>query len=280
MGFLRNLITEDPDDVRVRAYLAEGPPGPRTDWLAANASLRIAGTPIAQRERLGEVVTVPDLAPSSEVVRQVMAQDRDLSAWVARKAVMQLKAVLSGAITGDLAGDFRLGFAAMGLEIPDRGQVGFLDGNSAKSLSDTQAEAAKAMGNLTIEMMKILVTPAQERPRLAGWDFYVDLYTGGSGQDVETMAYDLTAWVSVLVARLLNEGRVPPVPFLTAEFRHVPRLQEAAWYPNPAKHGEIVNGVATLQRYWDGQRWTDRVRIRDTSGWQTGSFSLHDRPSD
>src|SRR4051794_34766791 len=137
----------DPDDERVRAYLSEGQSGPRTDWLAAAAVVRIAATPVAARERYGEAVGVRELAPATELVRELMIQDRDLSAWIARKSVVQLKAVIGGAMSGDFARDFAEAFAAMGVEFPNgQGEARFI-GDGGARFSDLERDAAQAFAD-------------------------------------------------------------------------------------------------------------------------------------
>lgn len=286
MGFLQRLTGPDPDEERIRAYLAGGLLGPRTEWLAWGAVARIAETPAASPEQFGTVVTVRELAPVAELVRGSMAQDRDLSAWIARKSLVNLNALLGAAMDGGFASSFELGFAGMGLESPE-GQGGVTFSAAAGAdVPESDAEAARALADIVIMLMTVVAAPKDERPRLPGWGLFVDLYTGASGADVETTAYDITAWTGVLVARLLNTGRFTrDLPLLSqamkdAATKGVPRLTVAGWYPNPPKQGEIVNGVPAFQRYWDGSGWTDRVRVRSGRDWTTGEYSLHDPPVD
>jgi hypothetical protein len=274
MGFFTTRA--DPDEQRIRAYLAEGHDGPRTDWLASAAVLRIAETPIAAPSRSGTVVALPDLQPATRLVRELMAQDRELSAWITRKMVVQLNSVLQYAMTGDFATDFATAFAEMGL-VSEPGAVRFA---RPHDLPREQADGAKAMADIVICLMTILVTPAAERPRQAGWDVFVNLYTQRT-EESESLAYDLIAWMAVMSARLRNTDRFTrPVPYFGAEWRHVPRLTAAGWYPNPGKHGQLVDGVPAFQRRWDGRGWTQQVRMRTGRQWQTADITLFHAPTD
>lgn len=269
----------DPEETRVREYLAQGPPGPRTEWLMWRCVHRMGELPIAAAEHFGQVVTVADLQPATQAVCEVMQQDRDLSAWIARKAALNLQVLIDGAMPGDFGTSLQRAFSAMGLSsLVGQEGVAFVNG-AGDGLPHDEANAAKAMGDLVIMMMTILVTPAPERPQTAGWSFFVELYTNTSG-DAEERAYDLIAWMAVMIARARAAGAfTADVPFFSPQWARVPRLTEPGWYPNPPKHGEAISGVSQFQRHWDGTRWTDRVRVMTRSGWQVGSDSLHDAPS-
>jgi len=235
--------------------------------------------PIAQPDCVGRLVTSESLDEASSLVREIMIQDRDLSAWVARKALVQFKAVADGWMSGDFGHAFEAGYAAMGLHAATGGgNVRILDGRDEST--QEQREGAGAMGALAINLL-LAITSDPARRDHAAWRIYENLYTGADGTDVETLAYEIVAWVSVLLARLSNAGSlVGEVPFLNSQYRVVPIMAQAGWYPNPPNVGPIVMGDATFQRYWDGT-WTDRVRARSARGdWELLSMSLHGRPDD
>jgi hypothetical protein len=114
-----------------------------------------------------------------------------------------------------------------------------------------------------------------------GAQFYVNLYTGEDGSDVEGFAYELIAWFAAVLARLGNRGLVSSeAPQFNTAFGRVPRLTRPGWYPNPPKFGDTSSGDAEVQRYWDGAQWTARARVRRGRDWQEMEHSLHSIPVD
>jgi hypothetical protein len=281
MGFLRGRKEADPDEERIRAYVVAGPPGSRKEWIMWSAVQRIAETRVAARELAGTVVSLAELAPASQIVRDVMSQDRDLTGKLVRKSIVNLKFLLSDGMRDAFPRSFEVAFAAMGLESPEgQGGVIFAAGASG-GLDDNDAQVAKNLGDLTIMFLQLLLAPAPERPREAGWETYVDLQTGRTGEDGEALSYDLVAWIAVMICRLRNTGQIKSgLPFFEAHFRHIPRLTEAGWYPAPNRACELVDGIAPIQRYWDGARWTDRTRLRSGRDWHEHSLSLHAIPTE
>jgi hypothetical protein len=280
VGFFKRTA-EPQEEPTSREYLRIAPPGPRTSTLAASCVVQTRETPLSSAARFGELVTVGALEPISQLVRRIMFQDRDLSAWIARKSIVQLKSVLgSPGMSGDLAADLDAAFAGVGLQAPSGGAV-HIDPDSRTGLSDADADGATGLGAAAIGLLVTLTaSSAAERRASASWSVYEDLYTGASGKDVEALGYDITAWVSLVLARMLNAGRLADdAPLFGPTYRQAPVMMGPGWYPNPGKVGGIVDGDAALQRFWDGA-WTDRVRIHKDRGWTLATVSLHDPPTD
>jgi hypothetical protein len=276
VGFFRTVGSADPDEERIRAYVADGRVGfPREDLLFSAAVLRVAETPVAAANRVGTPLTGTDLVATSEVIRTLMVQDRDLSAKIVRKAARMVSAVVSG-MPGDFGRNFGAAFATMGIDVGDGAGIAKLTAGSADRLADSEREPAQALAELVTVLVVMLAQPSEQQRAHPGWSFYSDLYSGASGEDVEGLAYDLIAWIAVMVARLLNKGQIAPTPVFSSDRKRVPRLTEPGWYPAPNKKTELVDGVAPVQRYWDGSSWTDRIRIRDGRDWQIASVPLHD----
>lgn len=117
--------------------------------------------------------------------------------------------------------------------------------------------------------------------RFEEYRFYVELYTGAPGRDVESIAYEIIAWEAIAVGRLMNTGRIRSgMVTMGPAYQTVPAMEVAGWYPNPQKLGGIIDGDAVLQRYWDGTNWTSKMRKRDGRRWIEGKVSLHDPPVD
>lgn len=263
------------DDDMSSAYLAMAQPGPRTTALAASCVVLARELPIAGAQRFRELLTVSALEPASRLVRDVMASDRDLSAWVARKSLVQFKSVAAGpAMRGQFADNFDLGLAAVGLAAPGAGVIAVIPG-AGTGLSQLDRDGATGFGGVAIALLETIVAESAARSRTAGWSVYEDLYIGASGEDVETLAYDITAWTAVMLARLLNAGHIAgDLPLFGAAYRVAPPLNAPGWYPNPANHGGVASGVAPVQRFWDGA-WSDRIRVRQGRSWTEHEASLH-----
>ncbi|MDQ8043128.1 MAG: hypothetical protein AAGC46_00850 [Solirubrobacteraceae bacterium] len=278
MGLFGKTPAPAPEDLTSRQYVAVAPPGPRTTNLASAAYLAVRSLPIASAERFGALLTIAEVSAATETVRALMIQDRDLSGWVARKALVQLHAILGGAMSNDYGQNLERAYSAAGFVAPPGG-VPVRPSEPAPHLDDTQLAGSIGLGTLVQALLSaVVVKDVDANP--GGMAQLSDLYTGASGEDVETTAYDVIAWVSIVLSRLDHGGEFStPVPFFDEQFRAIPRLARAGWYPNPANAGGIENGDARFQRFWDGA-WTDRVRLREGKGWSTGSVSLHQMPSD
>jgi hypothetical protein len=274
VGFFSSLKESNPDDGRIRAYLDGAPPGSRLDWLAWGGFLRVADTPIAAADAFGRPVTVADVRPAAELVRGVMRQDRDLTGPLVRKALVNLKSVVAGMMSGAGEADTARAFEAMGVDLREEGFSDFLPG-VAEGFCEEDAAGARALADVVGSLLLLVLTDPRERPALGVWTLYSEFFAAEPGGERETLAYDLVAWIDVLIARLFNTGSATRPPFLTDQFRHVPELTEPGWYPTPNKNANVVDGVATLQRYWDGI-WTDDVRVKSGRDWKSGSHSLDD----
>jgi len=259
-----------------REYLSSAPPGPRTDNLAISCVQQIVELDVTHRSRFGEPLTVAALGKASGLVRETMTQDRDLSAWIARKGAVILDAVLRGGMRGGFEANMDRAFGAAGLEIGSS----MLVRDDRARLSKVDRDTAESLGKACLALVVIVGSQPTDwtvRERR----FYVSLFTGQDGADAEGFAYELIAWIGVVIGRLYHRGLVGlSEPLLNPAFRQVPRLTRAGWYPNPPKFGDTSSGDAPFQRYWDGAQWTARVRVRQEQAWREAEYSLHDPPSE
>lgn len=86
---------------------------------------------------------------------------------------------------------------------------------------------------------------------------------------------------SLALARLWNSSRLAPdIPTFRAEYRDIPRLNGAGWYPHPSKARRLPNGNAEVRCHWDGARWTDRCQIWSEGRWTDVVWSPHAPPAD
>jgi hypothetical protein len=260
-----------------REYLASAPPGPRTEVLSSACVLQLREFPLADRTHRGQPLYGAEFAEATALVSGVMHQDRDLSAWVARKAMVNLDIMMRAGMAGSEADNMATAFAMVGLD-----EKAELQAEHTSRLDDDARTEAVGLAGCAVSVL-VAIRERKSHPR--GWrssdhPLYEDLFTGASGAQVERLAYEITAWASVVVARLMNADLFTRVlPTLAPSYREVPKLHRPGWYPNPSRTGEIVGGVAEVQRYWDGQ-WTDRVRLRSRGGWQMLTAPLHAPPTD
>ena len=205
-----------------------------------------------------------------------MPQDRDLSGWIARKGAVIFHSVFSGGMNGSVGENLDHAYASVGMDV--NGAVTARGGTS--SLPQDEIDAATSLGALSLSMLRVVASPARER-RADDVKFYVQLHTAKDDAEVESLAYDILGWYSVVIGRLDRTRRIRPgLPIHERAFREVPKLTLAGWYPNPPKFGDVSSGDAQFQRYWDGSRWTDRVRVQQARGGSEGRHSLHDTPTD
>ena len=265
------------EDETSRRYLASAPPGPRTEVLATACTQHIRELPVAAAGQFGRAITMADIAPASGLVRQIMYQDRDLTAFIARKVVVHFKQMALGYMSGDLeenqaAFESAMGFAASGGPRPS------LTAQAQNELSPEEINQANTLATLSFSVLLAVIIG---REAAAEYRFYTKLYTGAQDMDAEAVAYDVIAWTAIALGRLMNRNLIRPgFPMMTPDYRDVPAMNGSGWYPNPAKLGGLVNGDAVFQRFWDGIAWTDQIRIRDGKRWTTGSISLHAEPVD
>jgi hypothetical protein len=271
------FASKQSDDETSRRYLASAPPGARTEVLTAACTQQIRELPVAAAAQFGKAVTVAGLEPASRLVRKIMHQDRDLSAFIARKIMMHFKAIATSYMPGTLEENIAAFGSAMGFTSPTEPRPDLV-AQAREILSPEEVEQASALAAISFAILRAVIVGGE-----AGDEYrlYVKLYTGDPDMDVEAVAYDVIAWTAIAVGRLMNRDLISPeFPMMAPKFRDVPAMDKPGWYPNPPKIGGMVNGDAVFQRFWDGAAWTDQVRMRDGRRWVTGSVSLHDEPAD
>lgn len=211
---------------------------------------KVLTLPVADAARFGSpVANALGLRPASNAVRDILFQDQALAAWIARDCVVALDALL-GTMRAPLGVALETAMAAAGrwpgpTDIP---------------------EPAFVLAHRVIAMFS----------GIRGGDrvFYERLFATRN----PCAAYEITAWTGAVIGRLHGAGHLPDLPWMSAEFHQVPPMLTADWYPNPYLMGEILAGEATWQRYWNGNDWTDRIRMRGRTGWQEQTKSLFEAP--
>jgi hypothetical protein len=261
---------KQPADDTSRQYLASAPSGPRTKALASACLLHVADLPVSSAGMFGSPITDDELRPAVEVVIQLMRQDRELSAFVARETWFIVRWGLEDFMDPSESMDTLL--AAAGIRGADNGNFALADSHQ---LPPEAADHATSYANGSLAVLGALMFG----PEASGYQVYVGLFTGSLSGDSVFAAYCVVAWAAIAFGRLLNTNRVRPgLPALVPAYRTIPAMESAGWYPNPPNSEGIVNGDARVQRFWDGMDWTDQVRIRSGGAWKSLSDSLHDAP--
>lgn len=270
--------SKNSEDEICKKYLATAPIGSRIDVLAAACAHQVRDLPVSTASSFGLPLTIEALLPASECVRGLLVQDRDLSGTTARKAMQHLHVVMSGFMQGSSYGEnMDTALAAIGLLSEPQIHV---SPEHRENLSSADADVAVAIANTALSVLRSLVLGAGEASP-SEYQFYVALHTREGARDMEALAYDIIAWESVVLSRLLNTGRVANgLPTMASQYSRIPAMTEAGWYPNPNRAGDIVGGVASIQRLWNGFEWTEQVRIRQGKSWETTAVSLRSAPTD
>jgi hypothetical protein len=107
---------------------------------------------------------------------------------------------------------------------------------------------------------------------------YVELH-----EDQTDGGYDralrIGAWGGTVTARMYTSGRLDSdLPAFSSRWDSLGRMAAAGWYPNPINAGDISTGEAEIERWWDGDDWTDRVRIRRGRRWEDHAMSVFTAP--
>lgn len=253
-----------------RNYLVKAEGRLRKDALSFACISQVMKLPVASIPSFGQpLVPAKGLQPAIEVVRQVLRQDASLAAWVARGTLVSLDLCLE-AMSGTWDEALDVALAAAGL-------VSGPALNPATSAALSNREQEETLGTARSAWSVFLAFERPGRGFLGDRKNYRHLFESTS-RATRVVAYEVAAWVSVVIGRLVNSGYVPEAVWMSPEFESVPIMDSPGWYPNPYNAGQIVDEVATRQRYWDGD-WTDRVRNMRNGLWKEKTWSMFRAPN-
>jgi Protein of unknown function (DUF2510) len=210
------------------------------------------------------------LRPAADLVRSIMFQDRSMAAWTARDCLVTLDALLC---TMHPSWDDALDTAMSA--------AGLLPGPTIDPRRLDGVKPGTRQDVLVLANRVISVFFAFERPngnRCGDRTFYERLFAANSTAGA-LAAYEIAAWTGTVIGRLRDAGYLDEVLWMSQEFRTVPEMTVAGWYPNPFRMGEIVGGEAGWQRFWDGSDWTERVRTRYGTGWREATTTMFQAPA-
>jgi hypothetical protein len=231
---------------------------------------QIMALPIAAAELFGRPVSGSlGLQPASDVVHGVLRQDRSLAAWTARDCLVLLDNLLR-TMGGSWTDALDVAMSAAGL-LPGPA----IDPVRATFLPHRARCEVTRLANRVLAMF--FAFDRADGRRGVERAFYERLFAARS-MGAALVAHDIAAWTGVVIGRLRHAGYLDDMPWMRREFTTVPVMTTAGWYPNPFRMGEIYLYEATLQRYWDGTDWTDRIRVRGRHGWCERVKSMYEAP--
>lgn len=269
MGLFGRSTTQQPDTATSREYLARAGDTPRKTLLLLTCLNRIDRLPVAGGESFGIPATdTYGLGPASQCVSDALRQDASMCAWVAREAFVVLDTVLM-ASDGTWVDNLNYAMRAMGLDPGPSVRPPKPDPETEERILGLAAYAMQVLFVVTAAM-----GPEAKRDRAV----YEHLFTSTATQ-TQAVGHDLAAWACVAVCRLRSTGSTPALPWFDQRYVRVPELYGAGWYPNPYGHGRIENGDAIFHRYWSGQDWTERIRVRQGRDFQESIRAMNVPPN-
>lgn len=244
-----------------RAWLAQNGEMPRKARVTIAVVARLERQPVGDVSSWGRSLDDGDLAVAHRALDEAVWQDRSLVRHVARDLVLLVET------TGGLTVNRAAALESVGLD-PSL----HLDGTSGSSAQRVAARALAVARTIQARSQGGEAVPAD----LA---IYRRLFEDRSDA-VDEWAIDIGAWSALVVARLAAVDRLPNgAIFLEAGSDFIGEMDGVGWYPNPVNAGDTTTGEASIERWWDGNDWTDRVRLRDGRSWTATEVSLFTAPN-
>lgn len=244
-----------------REWLAQNGELPRKTVLTLAVVARLARTPAGQPGAWGASLDDGGLAAGHEVFADAVWQDVSLARHVARDLTLLFEA------NGGLTVAHAEAFASVGLDPANPLRPGV--GSPGESVGGTAAAVARTIG------------ARSEGGEAASADLaiYTRLFEDRSDEALE-WTLDIGAWSALILARMASTERLTNSDiFLRPGADHIPPMEGVGWYPNPVNPGDTSCGDAPIQRWWDGEDWTDLVRLLDGRNWMKTEVSLLKTPS-
>lgn len=256
--FSRRLEPQEPS--YSRAWLAQNGDLARKVRVSIAVIARLAQQPVADTSSWGRSLDDGDLAIAQRTLEEAVRQDRSLARHIARDLTLFFEA------NGGIAVNEVAAFESVGLDpAPSPGTMsGPAQRIAAQVLAVARTIQARSQG-------------AETAP--SDLAVYRALYEDRSNEGHDR-AIDIGAWSAVVVARLATANRLPNAAlFLEPGSDFIGQMEGVGWYPNPVNHGGTAIGDASIERWWDGSDWTDRVRYRDGRNWIETEVSLFTTPN-
>ena len=222
---------------------------PRKVELSFAVVARIGLHPACRSELHGLPLAGELLNETSSIVRDVVRQDRSLLPHVSRDTVLFFEAY---------GGIFMHRDSALDL----MGGVDALDDVAHDALTIASVIQARSQGH---------------DASADGVHRYTTHFENPTDRNVDRAA-SIAAWAATALGRLRAAGHLAGSAF-QYDGREYPRSMDGVgWYPNPVNAGDTSGGDAQIERWWNGEDWTDRVRIREGRRWSELQNSLFVAP--
>lgn len=268
MGFLKNMLAGEPAEPTFsRQWIDRHGPISRKNELAMAALNRVLRHPAAAASTFGQPLDAPHFAVTDEIMATVLVQDRSLAGCVARDLALLFESF------GGLALNLEAAHQAVGLEAD-----GTLGGPYGQ-LRDEDKGFAQNAAQETLSVARTI--QARDRgQQVAPGDLgvYTMLFESEDESNYRR-ALRVGGWAATSVARMRTGGHIDgELPTFADHLLHFGQMEQVGWYPNPINAGDTSLGDASIERWWDGRDWTDRVRLRENRRWQETRNSIFTVP--
>ncbi|OJU80560.1 MAG: hypothetical protein BGO11_07520 [Solirubrobacterales bacterium 70-9] len=222
---------------------------------------RLATEPVCAEAAWGQPFDGESHDAAKGVVDAFLAQDRSLAGRVARDVVLVFASL--GGVTLNRAA------ALESVGLTDAG----LDGDPSADPIGRRAAIETISVARTIEARS---NGSDGSP--ADVALYVELHEDRSDAGYDR-ALTIGAWGGTVIARMYTSGRLDSeLPAFSSRWDSMGRMEAVGWYPNPINAGDTSSGEAEIERWWDGNDWTDRVRIRQGRRLEEHQLSVFTAP--
>lgn len=269
------MAAESGGESTSQRYLRSAPPGQRKDMLAFACIHRIAELPLCSKPYLGHPVSDRyGLKEAVQVVRSVLHQDRSLNAWTTRSALVALDVVLESVNGGKWDQNLDGVMEAMGLE-----EGPSLQRELANSIPAHEAEQIVGLAHYSMALYWCVCRLFSEAGKKPDRSLYKRLFESDNAGTVQ-VSFEIIAWTCVAIGRLHTLYGIPANVgwFSDSSRTNVIGMEQPGWYPNPYNIGDVIGDDCTFQRYWNGEDWTDQIRLKADGKWLTQTHSLRSVP--
>ena len=243
-----------------RAWIAQNGELARKTQLTLAIVARLTRVPEGQAGAWGTSLEDGGLTVAHEVFADAVRQDVSLARHVARDLILMFEA------NGGLTVAHADAFASIGLDPSRPLRPGF--GSPGESVGGAAAAVART----------IQARSEGGEAASADLDIYIRLFEDRSDEAHE-WALDVGAWSALVLARMASTERLMNFDlFLRPGADRIAAMEAVGWYPNPVNAGDTSMGDAQIQRTWDGEDWTDLVRLFDGRDWTKTEVSLFTTP--
>jgi hypothetical protein len=234
---------------------------PRKVVIAVAIIARLVRQPHGDQASWGRPLEEGGLASARNTFEEAVRQDRSLARHIARDLVLLFEA--NGGLT---TANQVAAFEAVGLD-------------PSSSFDATSGPPVQRIAAQALAVARTIQARSRGGEGTApDLSVYRALYEDRS-DEAQERAFAIGAWAAIVVARLASADRLSNgLLFFEPGREFIPEMEGIGWYPNPVNPGETATGEATIERWWDGDDWTDRVRFRDGRRWNEAEVTFFSTP--